>query len=59
MLHYPASLQKAHENAALIGFDLDLLQEQIFAALEKSLGEEAKVLHLFRLQNADPSRQRY
>lgn len=59
VLHYPASLQKAHENAALIGFDLDLLQEQIFAALEKSLGEEAKALHLFRLQNADPSRQRY
>ena len=59
VLHYPASLQRAHENAALIGFDFDLLQEQIFAALEKSLGEEAKALHLFRLQSADPSRKRY
>ncbi|AFV76345.1 hypothetical protein Theos_1308 [Thermus oshimai JL-2] len=57
--HYPASLQKAHEGAALVGLDFDLLQDQVFAALRKSLGAEAKVLDVFRLEDDDLARRRY
>jgi hypothetical protein len=59
ILHYPASLQKAHENAALVGFDIQVLQDQVFAALSKSLGKESGALDIFRLQDADPARRRY
>jgi hypothetical protein len=56
---YPQSLQKAHENAALVDFDFDILQDQIFEGIRKSLGDEASVLDVFRLQDADPSQKRY
>lgn len=59
VLHYPASLQKAHENAALVGFDLQVLQDQVFAAIHESLGKESGALDVFRLQDADPARRRY
>ncbi len=59
VLHYPASLQKAHENAALVGFDLQVLQDQVFEAIHESLGEESNALDVFRLQDADPARRRY
>lgn len=59
ILHYPASLQKAHENAALVDFDFQVLQDEIFAAIRRSLGEEAGALDVFRLQDVDPARRRY
>lgn len=59
MPHYPRCLQKAHENAALVGFDLDILQDQLFEALRSVLGTEAPILDAFRLQDADPARLRY
>ncbi|RTG92563.1 hypothetical protein CSW39_02255 [Thermus scotoductus] len=59
VLHYPASLQKAHESAALVDFDFQVLQDKIFAAIRKSLREEAGALDVFHLQDADPARRRY
>lgn len=57
---YPLCLQKAHENAALVDFDFDILQDQIFDGIRKILGdEEAPVLDMSRIQDADPSRMRY
>ncbi|NJP05138.1 MAG: hypothetical protein HC837_05675 [Chloroflexaceae bacterium] len=56
---YPQCLQQAHEHAALIDFDLDMLQDHIFEGIRDTLGHEAPVLDTFRLQDADPSRQRY
>lgn len=56
---YPRCLQKAHENAALIDFDFDVLQDQIFRGLRDALGASAQVLDAFRLQDADPARLRY
>jgi hypothetical protein len=56
---YPRSLQKAHENAALVDFDLDVLQDMIFAGLRDALGIEAPALDVFRLQDADPASRRY
>ncbi|MBX6329981.1 MAG: hypothetical protein IRY89_15545 [Pseudolabrys sp.] len=56
---YPRSLQKAHENAALVDFDMDILQDMIFSGLRATLGKEAPVLDVFRLQDADPASRRY
>lgn len=56
---YPRSLQKAHENAALVDFDMDILQDMIFSGLRTTLGKEAPALDVFRLQDADPASRRY
>jgi hypothetical protein len=56
---YPRSLQKAHENAALVDFDMDILQDMIFGGLRTTLGKEAPALDVFRLQDADPASHRY
>jgi hypothetical protein len=36
---YPQCLQKAHENAALVDFDFDILQEEIFSGIRSVLDE--------------------
>lgn len=56
---YPRSLQKAHENAALVDFDMDILQDMIFSGLRNALGKDAPSLDVFRLQDADPGSRRY
>jgi hypothetical protein len=56
---YPRCLQKAHENAALVDFDFDVLQDEIFAGVRGVLGNDAHVLDAFRLQDADPAQRRY
>ncbi len=56
---YPRSLQKAHDNAALVDFDMDVLQDMIFGGLREQLGIEAPTLDVFRLQDADPASHRY
>lgn len=56
---YPLCLQKAHENAAMVDFDFAILQDDIFDGIRDLLAEEAPVLDVFRLQEADPSQRRY
>lgn len=56
---YPRCLQKAHENAALVEFDMDILQNLVFTGLRELLGQESPVLEAFRLQEADPIQKRY
>ena len=56
---YPRSLQKAHENAALVDFDMDIMQDIIFKELRAVLGSEAPILDVFRLQDTDPASYRY
>lgn len=56
---YPQSLQQAHANAALVDLDFDILQNHIFDGIRQILAEEASVLDVFRLQDADPSQRRY
>ena len=48
--HYPMCLQKATENAELVDFDFDILQEQIFESLREALGNDQTVLDTFRFQ---------
>lgn len=57
--HYPRCLQKAHENAALVDFDLDILQDFIYEGVRTSLGGHAETLDVFHLQDADPAQRRY
>lgn len=57
--HYPRCLQKAHENAALVDFDFDILQDFIYEGVRSSLGEDAEALDTFELQDADPAQRRY
>lgn len=56
---YPRCLQRAHENAALVDFDFDILQDEIFEAIRAILGRDAQALDVFRLQDPDPAAQRY
>lgn len=56
---YPRCLQQAHEHAALVDFDVDLVQNQIIDGLREVLGHEAPALDRLRLQDVDPSQRRY
>jgi hypothetical protein len=56
---YPRCLQKAHENAALVDFDFDILQDHIYDGVRSALGEQSSALDVFQLQDADPAQQRY
>jgi len=57
--YYPRCLQRAHENAALVDFDLDILQDAIYEALRSALDGKPEILDSFRLLEADPARSRY
>lgn len=57
--HYPCCLQKAHENAALVDFDFDILQDFIYDGVRSSLGGDAGTLDVFQLQDTDPAQRRY
>jgi hypothetical protein len=56
---YPRCLQKAHERAALVDFDMDMLQDAIFNGLRTALGTESATLDAFMLEDADPGQGRY
>lgn len=56
---YPRCLQRAHENAALINFDMDILQQCIIKATREMLGEEAPLLDELQLLDKDPAARRY
>jgi len=56
---YPRCLQKAHEHAQIVGFDMDILQEEIYSAVRELIPpEKIDILETFRL-NPDPSGRRY
>ena len=57
--HYPRCLQKAHDNAALVDFDFDVLQDEVFRGLRVALGDDAPSLDIFRLRDTDPGARRY
>jgi hypothetical protein len=56
---YPRCLQRAHEHAALVDFDLEMLQDEVFDGIRAALGTEGPVLDAFRLQDPDPAHARY
>ena len=56
---YPRCLQQAHDHAALVGFDLDIMQDEIFNSIRFALGGQAPALDIFRLRDEDPAQARY
>ena len=56
---YPRCLQKAHENAALVDFDFDILQDEIYDGIRAVLAGRANELDVFRLRDQDPASKRY
>ncbi len=54
---YPRCLQKAHEHAQVVDFDLTILQDEVFAAV-RGLVPDGSVLDEFQL-NVDASARRY
>ena len=56
---YPLCLQAAHEHAALVDFDFDIIQDLVFDGIRTQLHDEAQVMDEFQLQVADPAGRRY
>lgn len=56
---YPRCLQRAHENAALVDFDMTILQDQVTRSVRALLGDKAGRLDELSLQSSDPSSSRY
>jgi hypothetical protein len=54
---YPRCLQKAHEHAQIVDFDLTILQDEVFAAV-RGLVPDGTVLDEFQL-NVDSAARRY
>jgi hypothetical protein len=57
--YYPQCLQKAHEAAALVDFDFDILEHDIAEALKRSLGRKGFIVDELGLQESDVSQRRY
>lgn len=57
--YYPRCLQRAHDNAALVDFDFDIMRNEVFSGLRSALGTESEKLDVFRLQDPDPAQSRY
>jgi hypothetical protein len=56
---YPRCLQKAHEHAQVVGFDLDIFQDEIFSAIRDLLPpEKQNIIEYFRF-NSDISKRRF
>lgn len=57
--YYPRCLQKAHEHAQIVDFDLDILQDEVLKAVRSLLPDDKKpVVDSFRL-NVDAAARRY
>lgn len=56
---YPRCLQRAHENAALVDFDMTILQDQVLGSIRTILGDHSDRLDELTLQPSDPSSARY
>lgn len=56
---YPQCLQRAHENAALVDFDMTILQDEVIRSVRSILGDSAGRLDELSLQPSDPASARY
>ena len=57
--YYPLCLQKAHEHAQVVGFDMDILQDEVIRAMKEILPDEKKGIIDYQVFNYDQSQKRY
>ncbi len=57
--HYPLCLQRAHEHAQIVGFDMDILQDEVIQAIKDILPDNKKDVVDHQLFNFDHSQNRY
>jgi hypothetical protein len=56
---YPRCLQNAHEHAEVVGFDYDILQDEIVKAIRNNLSDDQKTIIDALRFNTDVSNKRY
>ncbi|HVX49349.1 MAG TPA: hypothetical protein VHB48_04300 [Chitinophagaceae bacterium] len=56
---YPMCLQKAHEHAQIVDFDMDILQDSIIEAIRELLPQGKKTIIDEQVFNSDKSQNRY
>ncbi len=56
---YPMSLQKAHENSALVDFDMTIIQDEIMNSIRSALGDKSERFDHFLITDGDVSERRY
>jgi hypothetical protein len=54
--YYPQCLQRARAKAAIVDFDMDVLQDQISSAIRSTLGDKRYIVDEMVLQESDSSR---
>lgn len=57
--HYPLCLQKAHEHAQIVGFDMDILQDEVIKAMKDILPAEKREIVDHQVFKTDQSLNRY
>lgn len=57
--HYPYCLQRAHEYAQIVGFDMDILQDEVIKAIREVLPDEKREIIDHQVLNIDQSQKRY
>jgi len=55
---YPRCLQRAHEHAEVVDFDLEILQDEVMKAVRELVGDQQHILEAMRLQG-DLAARRY
>ena len=56
---YPMSLQKAHENSALVDFDMTVIQDEIMNSIREALGDRSERFDHFLITDSDVTQRRY
>jgi hypothetical protein len=56
---YPMCLQKAHENSALVDFDMDIIQGQMIDSIRKSMAGSEERFDAFLMTDRDIAERRY
>jgi hypothetical protein len=57
--HYPLCLQRAHEHAQVVGFDMDILQDEVIQSMKAILPEDKQEIVDHQVFNRDQSQNRY
>ena len=57
--HYPLCLQRAHEHAQIVGFDMDILQDEVIKAMKDLLPNDKREIIDHQVFNSDQSLKRY